>query len=109
LNFFSYHKKVSQEATYSFDLKLPKFTNRHTRCHSDTVSFKKRRYLFVCFVSRLRQANGDEDGPEGADAGVQPERPVVAHAGQHYAVQRRQDEVDLLKFLKKQPKMFKMY
>ncbi len=53
--------------------------------------------MFVCFVSRFRQANGDEDGPEGADAGVQPERPVVAHAGQHHAVQRRQDKVDLFK------------
>ena len=62
-----------------------------------TFSLKKFCDLFVRLVSRFRNADGDEDGADGAEAGVQPEGSVEAHLVNHRGVRWRQHEVDLKK------------
>ena len=51
-----------------------------------TFSLKKFCDLFVRLVSRFRNADGDEDGADGAEAGVQPEGSVEAHLVNHRGV-----------------------
>ena len=58
-------------------------------------SLKKFGDLVVRLVPRFRKADGDEDGADGAEAGVQPEGAVEAHLKHHRAVRCRQDKVDL--------------